>query len=211
MTRSRNLLTALGVTTLLVYLTTSTGLVDGSSKLILALAFGIGPMAIVGVLGLVERLVPHASERMTRLSRIFLVSAFVLFTLMVIVQQMTLMQFETLRAAADPVMTESLNVIFNGVNTVQLGIDVAFDLFYCIGIIVLAAAMYRHPEFNRFTSIFGVVSAGALLALNLYAFPNIPKESGLVDLGPVTGIWWLMVIAQVIRTRWRTRVDPVPA
>lgn len=211
MTRSRNLLTALGVTTLLVYLTTSTGLVDGSSKLILALAFGIGPMAIVGVLGLVERLVPHASERMTRLSRIFLVSAFVLFTLMVIVQQMTLMQFETLRAAADPVMTESLNVIFNGVNTVQLGIDVAFDLFYCIGIIVLAAGMYRHPEFNRFTSIFGVVSAGALLALNLYAFPNIPKESGLVDLGPVTGIWWLMVIAQVIRTRWRTRVDPVPA
>jgi hypothetical protein len=211
MTRSRNLLTALGVTTLLVYLTTSTGLVDGSNKLILALAFGIGPMAIVGVLGLVERMVPHAGERMTRLSRIFLVSAFVLFTLMVIVQQMTLMQFETLRAAADPATTQSLNLIFNGVNTVQLGIDVAFDLFYCIGIIVLAAAMYRHPEFNRFTSIFGVVSAGALLALNLYAFPSIPKESGLVDLGPVTGIWWLMVIAQVIRTRLRTRVDPLPA
>jgi hypothetical protein len=211
MTRSKNLLTALGITTLLVYLTTSTGLVDGDNKFILALAFGIGPVAIVGVLGLVEHLVPHASDRMTRLSRIFLVSAFVLFTLMVILQQMTVMQFDTLRATADPVTVESLNVIFKGVNTVQLGIDVAFDLFYCIGIIVLASAMYRHPEFSRFTSIFGMVSAGALLALNLYAFPNVPKESGLVDLGPVTGIWWLMVIAQVIRTRWRTRVNPLPA
>ena len=211
MTRPRNLLTALGVITLLVYLTTSTGLVDGDSKVILALAFGIGPMAIVGVLGVVERLVPHASDRMTRLSRVFLVSAFVLFTLMVIVQQMTVMQFDNLRAIADPAKAESLNLIFKGVNTLQMGIDVAFDLFYCIGIIVLASAMYRHPEFNRVVSVFGVVSAGALLALNLYAFPDIPKESGLVDLGPVTGFWWLMVIAQIVRNRWRTRVNPLPA
>jgi len=211
MTRRRNLLTALGVTTLLVYLTTSTGLVEGDNKLILALAFGIGPMAIVGILGLVERLGPHASDRMTRLSRIFLVSAFVLFTLMVIVQQLTVMQFASLRAAADPATAESLKLIFKGVNTLQLGIDVTFDLFYCIGVIVLASAMYRHPEFNRIVSIFGVMSAGALLALNLYAFPNVPAESGLVDLGPVTGIWWLMVIAQVVRSRWRTRVDPLPA
>ena len=117
MTRSQNLLTAIGVTTLLVYLTTSTGLVDGDNKLILALAFGIAPMAIVGVLGV----------------------------------------------------------------------------------------------FNRFVSIFGVVSAGALLVLNLFAFPNVPKESRLVDLGPVTGIWWLMVISQIVRFRWRTRVHPVAA
>ncbi|OGD17791.1 MAG: hypothetical protein A2V76_09045 [Candidatus Aminicenantes bacterium RBG_16_63_14] len=55
-------------------------------------------------------------------------------------------------------------------------------------------------------AIIGVVSAAALLAFNLYTFPYIPADSGLVDLGPITGLWWLAVIVQFFRLERKARV-----
>lgn len=60
--------------------------------------------------------------------------------------------------------------------------------------------MYREPNFGRILGGFGVVSAAALLIFNLATFPYIPDQSGLVDLGPVTGVWWLLVFIQMKRT-----------
>jgi hypothetical protein len=65
------------------------------------------------------------------------------------------------------------------------------------------AIMYRHPDFGRLLGGFGVVSASALLLLNLWAFPYPPADSGLIDLGPLTGVWWLAVIVQIKRTTAR--------
>jgi hypothetical protein len=59
--------------------------------------------------------------------------------------------------------------------------------------------MFRHEDFGRLIGGFGMLSGAALLAFNLATFPYIPAESGLVDLGPVTAIWWLAVILQLFR------------
>ena len=64
--------------------------------------------------------------------------------------------------------------------------------------------MYREPSFGRLLGGFGVVSAAALLVFNLATFPHGPADSGLVDLGPLTGLWWLCVIIQVKRTAARS-------
>lgn len=77
-------------------------------------------------------------------------------------------------------------------------------MFYCLGIIALSAVMYREPSFGRLLGGFGVVSAAALLVLNLATFPHGPSSSGLIDLGPVTGLWWLCVIIQIRRTAARS-------
>lgn len=89
--------------------------------------------------------------------------------------------------------------------------DVAFDVFYCVGLMMLAAALARHPAFGRAVAVFGFISAAGLLALNLVAFPYTPSEAGLVDLGPVTGVWWLLVIVLQIRRMRRGRVRLAPA
>jgi hypothetical protein len=45
-----------------------------------------------------------------------------------------------------------------------------------------------------------MASAAGLLAFNLWAFPVPPADAGLVDLGPVTGAWWVIVIVILLRT-----------
>ncbi|MGE0352161.1 MAG: hypothetical protein AB7I33_04355 [Gemmatimonadales bacterium] len=195
---------AAGVLILLVYLTTATGLVTDTGRLTLVLVFAIGPGAIVGILQIIDRLAPTTGPAVTRLCRTFLVTAFALFTLMIVVQQTVAMQLRDLRAAApDAAAAQTLGLIYRGVNLVQLGIDVTFDIFYCIGVIILAAAMFRHRDFGRLIGILGIVSGAGLLILNLASFPYVPAESGLVDLGPVTGVWWLLVIVQMFRSRRR--------
>jgi hypothetical protein len=206
-TRRRLFFAISGIAAIAVYLSTSLGFVHDNGNLILSLVFGIGPIAIVGVHRLLGGLGDPGSP-LLRVCRSFLVSAFVLFTLMVVVQQMVLLQFREMSVAADPSSVESLRLMFRGVNVVQLGIDVAFDIFYALGTLSLALLLYRHEDFGRVIGLAGMVTAGALLVVNLAAFPHVPAERGLVDLGPVTAVWWLLVIAAQVR-RGPRPVSPV--
>lgn len=200
MIRGRSLLLCAGLAAVLVYLAATMGLMHADSRVGLALVFGIGPVATFGAVRLVDSLEPDLDATTLRLCRVFLTSAFVLLTLTGVVQQTVRLQFRDLIAAAPDVATAgSLRAIYTGVNLVQLGMDVAFDMFYCAAIVILAGALYRHPRFGRVIGVSGIAAGMSLLALNVAAFPYVPAESGLVDLGPVTGVWWLLVIAAQVR------------
>jgi hypothetical protein len=187
-----------GLVVIVAYLGSTTGLLP-ADRLVLIAVFALGPVAVVGMLSIHERLGAGGPTLALRAGTVLLVIAFALFTLMVVVQQTVVLQFRGLRASADASDSELLKTIFIGVNFVQLGIDVAFDLFYCAGMSLVALVMFRHPDYGRLLGGFGMVSAVVLLALNLAAFPDVPGESGLIDVGPVTGMWWLWVIVQMIR------------
>jgi hypothetical protein len=164
------------------------------------------------MLAISRRLEPEGGSLTLRAGTTFLIIGFALFTLMLVVQQTIFIQFRQFRAeAADQAAQDALALVFKGVNLVQLGADVAFDVFYCLGMILLAAVMYRHRDFGKVFGILGIVSAAALLAFNLYTFPYIPADSGLVDLGPVTGLWWLAVIVQFLRLERKARRAKTPA
>lgn len=203
MTHGRRIAAATGIVALAVYLITTTGLVSGGDALTRSLAFAIGPVAILGVFRLLDSIDSPLHRPTVRATRVFLVSAFVLFTTMVILQQMTQLQFNALEAsplAAGAAPT--VRLLRAGVNFTQLGIDGSFDVFYCAGVMLLAGVLYGHPAFGRLVGVLGIASAGALLVLNLVAFPRIPTEVGLPDLGPATALWWLLVIG--LQTRRRT-------
>jgi hypothetical protein len=200
MSLNRRILAGLGVVVLIGYVATATGVVHSVPRLSLLVGFALGPLAILGVLRLTAELSPSPDPATLRVARLFLVTAFTLLTLMVVLQQMVQLQFRHFLAAApDAATVATLGLVFKGVNLIQLGVDVAFDLFYTLGMIALALLLYRHPAFGRLVGGFGILSATGLLALNLVAFPYVPTEAGLVDLGPVTGLWWLGVIMLQIR------------
>ena len=172
----------------------------------LALVFAIGPLAIIGMLSVSDRLSPNRGSLAVRAGLIFLIIAFAFFTMMLVVQQTIFIQFQQFQSDAPNEETvQTLKYVFKGVNLVQLGMDVGFDVFYCVGRILFAAAKIPHPGFGRFLGIFGVISAAGLLILNIAALPFIPADSGLVDLGPLTGVWWLLVIGQMLRLRRREK------
>lgn len=199
---------ALGVIVILVYVGATLGFIQNVDNLTLALVFGIGPVAIIGVLEINKRLASSESGLALRTGTVFLIIAFALFNLMLVVQVMVRLQAHNMIAqAGEPAKKEMLTAALQVVDYVQLGIDVSFDIFYCLGLILLSTVMYRHRHFGRILGGFGVISGAALLIINLWAFPKVPAESGLVDLGPVTAVWWLAVIVQLVRHRQQSEAS----
>lgn len=86
---------------------------------------------------------------------------------------------------------------------IWLGLDVAWDAYIGLGTVLFAFSMLRHPRFGRVFAASGVAVGFTLLLFNLYTFPSPPASAGLVDLGPVVGLWYLAVTVQMWRSlRW---------
>lgn len=91
-------------------------------------------------------------------------------------------------------------------NGLQVGLDVAWDVFLAFGTFLLALNMWTHPRFGRVFAITGGVLAALLLTLNLGTFPEPPPDGGLVDPGPLVGLWYLVAAIRIGSSlRWVDR------
>lgn len=167
----------------------------------LIFVFALGPIAMVGVLSISQRLSATANGLTLKAGTVFGIIAFALWDVVQTIQQGIRIYFRErlIPEATTEQAKEAANLIYRGVNAVQWTMDVAFDIFYCLLIILFGALMYRHRDFGRFLGLLGIISATGLLFLNLWTFPYPPAESGLFDLGPLTGVWWVLVIIQMFR------------
>jgi len=97
----------------------------------------------------------------------------------------------------------TLHAAFEAANGIQLGLDIAWDVFLALGTVLLAWNMWRHPQFGRILAVSGIVIALALVVANLIVFPEPPANAGSVDLGPVIGLWYLTVTIRLAMSgRW---------
>lgn len=97
----------------------------------------------------------------------------------------------------------ALRAGFEAANGIQLGLDLAWDLFLALGVVLLALNMWQHPRFGRLFAISGSVLAIVFIVLNLTAFPEPPEHSGSIDLGPVIGLWYVIVTVRLAMSgRW---------
>jgi hypothetical protein len=198
------LLLLAGVFFVLVYVTTATVGIPLPERLSLALVFLIAPAAIVGVLSIRRWLQAGAAPLLRALAldagTAFLVVAFAFFDLMIIVQQTVRFFYRELQAGAEgAAAAEMLGTAYKLVNPVQLGIDIAFDVFYALGIVFVSLVLLAKGGFARLAGWYGIVSATGLLVLNLAVFPKPPADSGLVDLGPATAAWWIAIFVMASR------------
>jgi hypothetical protein len=125
------------------------------------------------------------------------VIAGVIVTLMLLVQMSVAAYF---REAMSEESSPALQATWQGVNQVQLGLDVAWDVFIGIGTLLFAVSVLGHPRLGRLFGGTGIVIAIGLLILNFATFPTPPAEAGSVDLGPLVGLWYLSVSIQVLRS-----------
>ena len=82
-------------------------------------------------------------------------------------------------------------------NALQLGADMAWDVFVLSGVVILGTAMLRHPRFG-FWFGWTAITVGSLgLVLNSATFPTPPAEGQLIDVGPFVGLWFGAIVVRV--------------
>ena len=87
---------------------------------------------------------------------------------------------------------------------VEFGLDLSWDVFLVAGTILFSLAMLGDPRFGRRFAVPGIAVAAGLYVLNFATFPTPPASEGLVDLGPLVGLWYAAVSVQALRLRRAT-------
>jgi hypothetical protein len=153
-----------------------------------------GPALAFASVGLLLILRLHRDRVTAHIAVISNVMAGLTVTAMIVVQL-------AIRASLHPEADESARLIVDHIWDVVLGLDVTFDIFVGIGTLLFGVAMLGHPRFGRIVGIAGIVVAGVLiLGFNSYSFPTPPKDAGLIDPGPISGLWYLWVVFLAFRS-----------
>ncbi|MGA9533444.1 MAG: hypothetical protein WBR18_12070 [Anaerolineales bacterium] len=181
-------------------------LLPGPPFAVTTLAAFLGLSIGVGSLGLRQLIDLHGPSVSASLGAISNYTAGALFT------AMALVQLAVKQIGADMAIT--LQPDLEGV---WLGLDVAWDLYIGVGTILFAWAVKSHPRFGWWFAGPGLAVGVGLLVTNLAVFPTPPSAAGLIDLGPLVGLWYLAATIQAWRSvdwarkRLATEEHSVPA
>lgn len=184
-----------------------------TSGLALVAAFVFGPALVCFSTGLYHVLRAHRRAITLDLGLMANVAAGVTVTLM-FSTQLTLYRWFDLQfgSGASDSSDRALRAGFEAANGIQLGLDVAWDVFLALGTGLFVWNMRRHPRFGRLLAVSGGVIALALTVTNLTLFPEPPGHAGSIDFGPVIGVWYVIVTVRLaMASRWAAaRAAPLP-
>jgi hypothetical protein len=167
----------------------------------LLLVCSFGPLLAIGSAGLWELLGRHRRTATLDIGLVANLAAGIAVTLMLLAQLGLRAWFDAgLGGSAQQVSPEGSQAAFQAGNGLQLGLDMAWDVFLAIGTAMLAWNMAQHPRFGRAYAATGLLLAAALIGLNLATFPENPGE-------PFGSTWgrWSAGGTCGSRCRWRPR------
>jgi hypothetical protein len=130
----------------------------------------------------------------------------------VLITSMLLVQI-AIRSSKPDSFDISTKWAWKSLNQVHLGLDVAWDVYICLGTFLFAITMFRNPKFGKMFSIIGIVISLLLIIFNAISFPTPPADSGLIDLGPFVGLWYFAATVIMIvnfKGIWAQQRSEVP-
>jgi hypothetical protein len=77
------------------------------------------------------------------------------------------------------------------------GLDVAWDLYIGTGTILFGLSMFGRRGLGAWLGVPGLLIGGLFLIFNIATFPQPPDVAGLVDVGPLVGLWYLVVFGRL--------------
>jgi hypothetical protein len=165
-------------------------------RLVMLLGFTIGPLLSLAFVGFYFFFRLHRKTVALQASVLFGVIAGTIFNMMLVVQSALFLTIPR-EARVD------LGLAWDGLNMVQLGLDVSWDIYFTAATILLGIAMLSHPRFGKIWGGITLLIGAALLVLNLLTFPIPPADAGSIDLGPVSGLWYFVIMIRVLTSlKW---------
>ena len=89
---------------------------------------------------------------------------------------------------------EAWDRIYAGLNALDMGTDLAWDLFLGLWLFCIGVAMFRHSRLGARWAIPALALVPPFLAFNVAATPDPP----VVDLGPVIGMYFTILSVWVV-------------
>ncbi len=164
--------------------------------------FAYGVFLIPAMIGLYHYFVQSGKKVKLQLATVFGIIAAVMVNLMAVVQNsIRFFMRDYIADAPDPQTEEMLTWIWRGLESVQLGMDISWDIFILSSLILFSLIVFNHREFGKIFGIIGLLLGVSTLFLNLYTFPVPPAAvyGNLWDFGPFCGLWYLAVL---VRVQW---------
>jgi len=171
-----------------------------SRHLTVVLAASFGPAFAFACWALGRILQARRKSVATEIAMLSSVLAGALVTAMIIVQ------LAVRYSPVPPVDPGLTKFVVHRIWDVDLGLDVAFDVFVGIGTTLFGWCMLKDPRFGQILGGAGIlVGTVVILGFNFATFPLPPAEGGLFDPGIVTGLWYLAVVIMMIR--WKPEAE----
>ncbi len=106
--------------------------------------------------------------------------------------------------SSKPVLIEESNKwIWQSLNHIHYGLDVAWDVYIFIGTLLFAINAFYHPKLGKTFSIAGILISLSMIITNIVAFPIPPSSLGVIDFGPLIGLWYLAITIKItVSKKW---------
>jgi len=181
-----------------------------ASQMNIVFYFWAGPfLAVFGIMNsyaIYRILAEEYQGSLNRLAYLFSIIAFSYLAAMLLVQ-------ETLRITLSERYVDAMNsatqelytTLFLALDGLDLGIDLAWDLFLSISLILTGYVMSRHSQFKVWFGIPAMICGALLLILNGVTAPFPPNTRGLFDAGPLVGFYSLVVSIYMIIIGFKMR------
>jgi len=115
--------------------------------------------------------------------------------------QMFLVQL-AIKSSKPKLIEESSKWIWNSLNHIHYGLDVAWDVYIFLGTFLFAISIFQHPKLGKIFSITGILISLLMIITNIISFP-IPPYEEYIDFGPFIGLWYLAITIKItFSKRW---------
>ncbi len=109
--------------------------------------------------------------------------------------QMFLVQL-AIKSSRPNLIEESSKWIWDSLNHIHYGLDVAWDVYIFLGTFLFAISIFQHPKLGEIFSITGIIISVLMIVTNIISFP-IPPSLELFDFGPFIGLWYLAITIKI--------------
>ena len=134
-----------------------------------------------------------------RLSFLLSVMAYGMAAMMLTVQGTVELIIGEKMAAASSQDQDLWRMVYTALDGVDLGMDLAWDLFFGSSLMVGFLPMLRHSRLGPWWAIPALVLGILLIGLNASTVPWPPATAGLFDIGPVIGLYGLVLSIYMVK------------
>lgn len=153
-------------------------------------AAAFGPLGVINSFAIYKALAWERQGAANRLALLMSLLAYAIVTMMLLVQGSV--SYYAMELTADSSLLQLLRAV-------DLGMDLAWDIFMGASLVLTAGVMRGHSRFGPWWSYPAGILGVLLIVFNGLTAPVPPNSAGLVDVGPATALYGVILSAYVIR------------